>query len=282
MRFNKNAIVGAGIGLRANHYQYILENLPNVAWFEALTENYIGDKAVPLSHLLAIREHYPLTLHGVSLSIGSTDPLNQQYLKQLKSLIDIVEPAWVSDHLCWTSVGGRYVPDLLPLPHHQAVIQHVTARILAVQDFLQQRILIENVSRYLEFKDSEMTEWEFLAEVAKQADCDILLDVNNLYVNAFNQQFDVQTYLDALPKERVKQFHLAGHQNKITHLLDTHDQPVTEAVWDCFEQAIARLGPKPVLIEWDTAVPSFTTLLLESRKAGTYYQLETVTTSFSE
>lgn len=279
MRFHTTEVRGAGIGLRSHHYQTILQQLPNVAWFEALTENYIGDKAVPQSYLLAIREHYPLTLHGVSLSIGSTDPLNWQYLEQLKALIALLEPAWVSDHLCWTSVDGRYLPDLLPLPHHCETIQHVVTRILKVQDFLKQRILLENVSRYLEFADSDITEWEFVAEVAKQADCDILLDLNNLYVNSVNHSFCWRTYLHALPKDRVKQFHLAGHQNKGTHLLDTHDTFIADAVWNCFSEAIALLGPKPALIEWDNHIPPFETLQSEAEKVNSYYQAQAVTTT---
>ncbi|HRE32201.1 MAG TPA: DUF692 domain-containing protein, partial [Candidatus Berkiella sp.] len=166
---------------------------------------------------------------------------------------------------------GRYVPELLPLPHHQMVIQHVVDRILIVQDFLKQRILLENVSRYLEFKDSHIPEWEFLSEITKRADCDILLDVNNLYVNAYNHQFCPKKYMAALPKERVRQFHLAGHQDKFTHLLDTHDQAVSPAVWDCFAKALAMFGEIPALIEWDTQIPSFSTLLSESQKIGAYY-----------
>jgi uncharacterized protein (UPF0276 family) len=280
--FKHPTIDGAGIGLRAPHYHTILSELPKVAWFEAITENYIGDKAIPLSYLLAIRQHYPLTLHGVSLSIGSSDPLNESYLKQLKQLIRQVEPAWVSDHLCWTSVDGRYLPELFPLPHHEAVIKHVVARILAVQDHLGQRILLENVSRYLEFADSQITEWEFLSEVANRADCDILLDINNLYINASNHHFCIQRYLEGLPWERVKQFHLAGHQKKATHLLDTHDQVVSPAVWDCFKKALQIMGPKPALIEWDTDIPPFATLLSQAHIAGGYYQSQNVTATISE
>ncbi|MGE3319068.1 MAG: DUF692 domain-containing protein [Candidatus Berkiella sp.] len=277
MRFKQETIQGAGIGLRAPHYQYILEQLPEVPWFEAISENYLGDKAIALSYLLAIREHYPLTLHGVSLSIGSADPLNLEYLKQLKQLIQHVEPAMVSDHLCWTSVDGRYFPDLFPLPHHERVIAHVVDRIMKVQDFLGQRILLENVSRYLEFSESRMTEWEFLSEVAKRADCDILLDINNLYINAFNHQFCLENYLRSLPSARVKQFHVAGHQKETRHLLDTHDRVVSKAVWDAFALAIEIVGPKPVLIEWDTHIPPFTTLLSESQIAGCYYQSQNIT-----
>lgn len=277
MRFKQEIIQGAGIGLRAPHYHYILEHLPKVPFFEALTENYLGDKAIALSYLLAVRQHYPLTLHGVSLSIGSTDPLNREYLWQLKELIQQVEPAMVSDHLCWTSLDGRYFPDLFPLPHHEETISHVVARIIEVQDFLGRRILLENVSRYLEFSDSKITEWEFLSEVANRSDCEILLDINNLYINAVNHQFDVKTYLQALPAGKVKQFHLAGHQKKATHLLDTHDQVVSKAVWDAFGLAVDILGPKPVLIEWDTHIPPFATLLSESQKAGCYYQSQSIT-----
>lgn len=282
MVFKEFAIAGAGLGLRAPHYKDILTTLPKVAWFEAITENYLGDKDIPLSYLLAIREHYPLTLHGVSLSIGSTDPLNKDYLKQLKQLIKQVEPALVSDHLCWTSVNGRYLPELFPLPHHKEVIKHVVERILTVQDFLGQRILIENVSRYIEFADSEMTEWEFLSEVAHQADCGILLDINNLYINAHNHHFSIQRYLEALAKDRVQQFHLAGHQNMATHLLDTHDRAVVQAVWDCFATALQIIGPKPSLIEWDANIPSFATLLSQAHIAGGYYQSQRFTTAIPE
>jgi uncharacterized protein (UPF0276 family) len=241
----------------------------------------MGDKALPLSSLLAIRQHYPITLHGVSLSIGSTDPLNWDYLKQLKNLILHLEPAWVSDHLCWTSLNGRYLPDLLPLPHHAAVISHVVERILTVQEFLGQRILLENVSRYIDFSDSEIPEWEFVAEVVRQADCDILLDVNNLYINAQNHQFCVQTYMRALPRDRVNQFHLAGHHCEATHILDTHDEIVAPIVWEWFAKAIARFGPKPTLIEWDTNIPPFMTLWLESQKAQAYYGSQAITAAVS-
>lgn len=229
----------------------------------------------PLFILDQIREHYPVVMHGVSLSIGSTDPLNKNYLKQLKSLAGRVKPAWISDHLCWTGVGGHNVHDLLPLPYTEKVIRHVASRIRQVQDFLGRQILLENVSSYLELSQSTLTEWEFLKAVCEEADCKILLDVNNIYVSACNHGFDPVTYLNAIPRGRVGQFHLAGHSNKKTHLLDTHDHPVKEAVWELYSLAVKRFGRISTLIEWDEKIPSFLRVRQEALKAGKVMRHET-------
>jgi hypothetical protein len=205
--------LGFGLGLRVDHYEAILSGRPPVEWFEALTENYLVPGGKPLHYLTRIRERYPVALHGVSLSIGSTHPLDREYLGKVKALAARIEPEWVSDHLCWTGVGGKNAHDLLPLPYTEEALANVVARVGAVQDFLGRRILLENVSSYVTFRDSRLTEWEFLRAVAEQADCLILLDVNNIYVSSVNHEFDPHDYLNAIPVERVQQFHIAGHEN---------------------------------------------------------------------
>lgn len=253
--------LGFGLGLRSQHYPYILESLPKIDWFEAITENFLGIQGYgggrPLQMLEKIRQHYPIVLHGVSLSIGSTDPLNKNYLTLVKELINKIEPAWVSDHICWTGVNGQNVHDLLPLPYTEEVIKHLTDRILAVQDFLGRRIAFENVSAYLNFTHSEMTEWEFLSEVSKRADCLLLLDINNVYVNSVNQGFSSREFLDGIPQDKVVQFHIAGHSNNGTHLIDTHDESVCEEVWALLEHAYKRFGFVSTLLERDDKIPEF-------------------------
>src|SRR5579863_716908 len=252
--------LGFGVGLRRPHYGHILDRHPPMDWFEVISENFMVDGGRPLQVLAGVRERYPIVMHGVSLSIGSTDPLNRNYLDTLAALARRFQPAWISDHLCWTGVGGRNLHDLLPLPYTEESLMHVARRIREVQDILERPILIENVSSYMAYTHSTLTEWDFLAAVADQADCGILLDINNIFVNAFNHRFDARGYIDAMPVERVVQFHLAGHADHGTYLLDTHDHPVRPEVWDLYEYAVRRLGAVSTLIEWDDNIPAFEVL----------------------
>jgi len=262
---------GVGIGLRPRHYHEVLTQRPGVSWFEVISENFMGRRAAPggrpLEILKQVREHYPVVLHGVSLNIGSTDPLRLDYLTRLKWLIEQVQPAWVSDHLCWTGVDGENLHDLLPLPFTELAARHVAERVAKVQDVLGRRILLENVSSYIAFEHSDMTEWEFLGQVAQRADCGILLDVNNIYVSAKNHHFDPREYLDKIPSRRVGQIHLAGHDGGSSLLIDTHDRPVAPPVWELYRYAIERLGPVPTLIEWDDKLPPLSELLEEAQRA---------------
>jgi len=255
--------LGFGLGLRIPHYQTILDTKPAVDWFEIISENYMVPGGKPLHFLDRIRSNYPVVMHGVSLSIGSTDPLNQDYLKNLKQLAARAEPAWISDHLCWTGVHGTNIHDLLPLPYTEETVTHVADRIAQVQDYLGRRILIENVSSYLTYKDSGVTEWEFLRAVVERADCLILLDINNIYVSSFNHDFDPIAYLDGVPRERVQQFHLAGHRNLDTHIIDTHDEPIVDPVWELYQAALERFGPISTMIERDDNIPPLDELLAE-------------------
>lgn len=259
--------LGFGVGLRRPHYAEILDSRPKMDWFEVISENFTVDGGRPLEVIDGAREHYRLVMHGVSLSIGSTDPLNRNYLRGLTALARRIEPAWISDHLCWTGVGGRNLHDLLPLPHTDEALIHAARRIREVQDLLGRRILIENVSSYMTYAHSRLTEWEFLAAVANEADCAILLDINNIFVNAFNHRFDARRYIDAVPAERVVQFHLAGHSDHGAYLLDTHDHPVRPEVWELYEYAVRRLGPVSTLIEWDDNIPEFAVLAATAEEA---------------
>ncbi len=259
--------LGFGLGLRVDHYEAILAGRAPVDWFEVLTENYLVPGGKPLDYLMRIRERYPLALHGVSLSIGSTAPLNREYLRQVKALAARVEPEWVSDHLCWTGVAGRNTHDLLPLPYTVEAVDHVVARVRTVQDVLGRRILLENVSSYVGFRDSPLTEWQFLAEIAERADCLILLDVNNIYVSAVNHEFDPLEYLNAIPPARVQQIHLAGHEDHGDYLVDTHDHPVRAAVWELYAAAVRRLGPVSTMIERDDHIPPLAELCAELDEA---------------
>lgn len=260
--------LGFGVGLRAEHYQTVLGERPNIDWFEALTENYMDTRGRPLSVLEAVRRDYPVALHGVALSIGSTDPLDARYLRGLKELADRIEPVLITDHLCWTGVAGRSFFDLLPLPYNEETLEHVTGRIRQVQDFLGRRILLENASAYLAYRISTIPEWEFISEVAARADCGILLDVNNVYVSAQNLGFDPIEYLNGIAPDRVGQFHLAGYTDMGSYLFDTHSRPVYEAVWDLYQHAVRRFGPEvPTLIEWDADIPPFERLAAEAQKA---------------
>ena len=259
--------IGFGLGLRVDHYEAILADRPPVDWFEVLTENYLVPGGKPLNYLMRIRERYPVAMHGVSLSIGSTAPLNREYLQQVKALAARLEPEWVSDHLCWTGVAGRNTHDLLPLPYTREAVDHVVARVRTVQDILERRILLENVSSYVSFRDAPLTEWEFLAEIAERADCLILLDVNNIYVSAVNHEFDPLDYLNAIPPSRVQQIHIAGHEDHGDYLVDTHDHPVRDEVWELYASAMRRLGPVSTMIERDDHIPPLAELCAELEQA---------------
>jgi uncharacterized protein (UPF0276 family) len=259
--------LGHGIGLRPVHFPRLEDGTLRVDWFEAISENYMVPGGRPLAALEQARVRAPVVLHGVSLSLGSTDPLDQRYLTALRALIARVEPAWVSDHLCWSGVGGTYLHDLLPLPYTEEALAHVVGRIAAVQERLGRRILVENVSSYLTYTHSAMPEWEFLAQVAEQSDCSLLLDVNNVYVSARNHGFDPSAYLAGLPRDRIGQIHLAGHTDRGTHLLDTHDGPVIDPVWDLYRQALRRFGRVSTLVEWDDHIPELEVVCAEAERA---------------
>ncbi|MBI1394870.1 MAG: DUF692 family protein [Betaproteobacteria bacterium] len=255
--------LGFGLGLRSCHYEAFARDDVDVDWLEIVSENYMVPGGRPLWWLDRIRRDYPMVMHGVSLSIGSTDPLDSQYLRELRALADRVEPAWISDHLCWTGVHGRNLHDLLPLPFTEEALDHVVSRVRKVQDTLGRRILLENVSSYVRFANAALDEWTFLAEVARRADCLILLDVNNVHVSAFNHGFDPVTYVDAMPRDRVRQIHLAGHDHRGDCIIDTHDAPVADPVWSLYEHAIRRLGPVSTMIERDDHIPPLAELVAE-------------------
>ncbi len=255
--------LGFGLGLRVDHYESVLEQLPPVDWFEVLTENYMVDGGKPLHYLDRIRRHYPMVMHGVSMSIGSTAPLDRQYLQRLQTLIKRIEPESVSDHLCWTGVAGYNLHDLMPLPYTEEAIEHVAGRVRQVQDFLGCRILLENVSSYVTYGTSQISEWEFLAEVASRADCLILLDVNNIFVSSHNHHFDPVDYLAGIPVDRVRQFHLAGHSYKGKLIIDTHDHPIVDPVWSLYCRAVERFGEVSTMIERDDNIPPLEDLLAE-------------------
>lgn len=259
--------LGHGVGLRTRHFPRLWEGTARVDWFEAISENFMVDGGRPLAALEKAREVAPVVFHGVSLSLGSTDPLNEAYLNDLQRLIQRYEPAWVSDHLCWGSVGGHYAHDLLPLPYTEEAIDLVVTKIQQVQEKLGRQILIENVSSYLAYAHSTVPEWAFLAEIANRADCGILLDVNNVYVNAYNHQCDPQLYIDAIPSDRVGQIHLAGHSDKGAYLFDTHDGPVIEPVWELYRRAVRRCGRVSTLVEWDEQIPEFEVVCAEAERA---------------
>jgi uncharacterized protein (UPF0276 family) len=259
--------LGHGVGLRPPHYPAILDDGMRADWFEAISENYMLRGGRPLHVLERVRAERPIVLHGVSLSLGATDPLNRGHLAELRALADRFEPAWVSDHLCWGSYGQHYAHDLLPLPYTEEALDHVVARVGEVQDALGRQLVVENVSSYVEFTHSTMTEWEFLAALAERADCGLLLDVNNVFVSAMNHGFDAERFLTGMPVGRVVQIHLAGHTDNGTHLLDTHDHPVRAEVWDLYRSAVARFGRISTLVEWDDRIPPFAELLEEAERA---------------
>lgn len=260
-------VTGAGLGLRSEHYQTILESIPNVPWFELLSDNYMSGGGLPLARAEAVREHYSMTLHGVGMSLGSVDPLNLAYMERLKVLVDRLEPVHVSDHIAWVSVDGQYAHELLPLPYTQEALSLMVSRVSQAQDYLGRQMLVENPSSYLEFAVSEMSEQEFVSDMVKQSGCGVLLDINNLFVSAVNHGFSAIDYINALPKCSVKEIHLAGYEDRGDYLFDTHGHPVHEEVWRLYQQAVDVLGPVPTLIEWDTDVPHFDLLLDEAAKA---------------
>ncbi len=259
--------LGFGIGLRREHYQDILGGACGCDWFEAISENYMDTGGRPLAVLEHVRRDRPVALHGVALSIGGTDPLDRRYLRNLRALIDRIEPALVTDHLCWTGVNGRSVYDLLPLPYTEESLAHVIARVRAVQDALGRCLILENPSTYIAYRHSTMAEWEFLAALSEETDCGILLDVNNVYVSSYNLGFDPLRYLDAIPRRRVAQIHLAGFTDMGTYLFDTHSAPVSDAVWRLYAHAVRRFGPVSTLVEWDADIPSFERVCAEAAHA---------------
>ena len=267
----KPAFLGVGVGLRPKHYAQILETPDakglGIDFFEAISENYMVPGGRPRRVLEEVRARFPVTLHGVSLNVGSADPLDAGYLAELAELVSRTQPALVSDHLCWTGVGGHNLHDLLPLPCTEGAATHVAERLRRVQDRLGRTIALENVSSYLAYRDDEMPEWEFLARIAERADCGILLDVNNVFVSAHNHGFDPEQYLRAIPAERVFQIHLAGHSESGALLIDTHDHPIRDEVWALYETAVRRLGPVSTLIEWDDRIPGLEVLAAEAARA---------------
>ncbi len=270
---NRPAYLGHGIGLRRNHYERILSSEPTrIDWLEAISENFMVPGGRALDVLTKVRKRYPVVLHGVSLSIGSTDPLDERYLDELLSLAERIEPAWISDHLCWTGIGGHNAHDLLPIPYTEEALDHVVSRVHRVQERLGRPIALENPSSYVAFSVSTIPEWEFLAEVARRSGCGILLDVNNIYVSSRNHRFDPHHYLDGIPAEKVWQFHLAGHSDKGAYLLDTHDQAVPDPVWELYRDAVRRYGSVSTLIEWDDQIPEFDRLEEESERARQLHQ----------
>jgi len=271
-RFNSFTEYGVGIGLRIPHYRHILNKKPVVDWFEIISENYMVDGGRPLEVLDQILEQYNVVQHGVSMYFGSVTEPDPEHLKRLKNLVKRTKTPWLSDHLCWGSVDGRYTHDLLPMPYTWEAVDLTAQRIRKVQDFLEIPVVVENVSSYAEYHVSEMTEWEFLNEVVERADCGILLDVNNIYVSSENHNFDPFTYVNAVPAERIAQIHIAGHSKFEKYILDTHDHPVLEPVWQLYARTIERAGPTATLLEWDDNIPTFEEVHAEALKANKFLQ----------
>jgi len=259
--------LGLGLGLRHQHIPYILQHWPEVDWFELISENYLNTQGKHRYYLDQIAEQYPVVMHGVSLSIGSTAPLDMNYLRQLKQLAGELQPAWVSDHLCWTGVLGLNTHDLLPVPLTEESLQHMIARVKQVQDYLERPLILENPSTYLSFNQSTLTDWEFLSELSEATDCGLLLDVNNVFVSSFNNDLDPIAYVEGLPHERIVQMHIAGHQHCGDHIIDTHDSEVIDQVWQLFSLAWQRTGGTSVLLEWDSDIPPFEVYHQELLKA---------------
>jgi uncharacterized protein len=260
------SIQGFGLGLRPEHYlEFLAADQPfaDVEWLEIISENYLIDGGKPLYFLDQCRERYPMVMHGVSLSIGSTDALDQPYLQQLKKLIDRIQPAWVSDHLCWTGVDHRNMHDLLPMPYTEAALNHLTHKVDQVQHTLNRPLVLENVSSYIKFANDEMQEWEFIAELTKRTGCYLLLDVNNVYVSSINHHFDPHTYINAIPAQQVAQIHLAGHEKHEDYIIDTHDHPICDDVFKLYAYTLQRIGMKPTMIERDDHIPPLAELLTE-------------------
>jgi len=259
--------LGHGVGLRPKHFPQLWNGTARVDWFEAISENYMIAGGRPLAALERARTLAPLVLHGVSLSIGSCDPLDEEYLQALDRLVRRFEPAFISDHLCWSSAGGHHAHDLLPLPYTEEALAHVVGRVVAVQERLGRQILLENASSYLTYTHSTLAEWDFLGAVAERADCGVLLDVNNVYVSAANHGFSADAYLAGLPADRVGQIHLAGHTDMGTYLFDTHDGPVIDAVWDLYRRALRRFGRVSTLVEWADQIPELDVVCAEAERA---------------
>jgi uncharacterized protein (UPF0276 family) len=270
--FNNFTEYGIGLGLRVPHYRHILEKKPVVDWFEIISENFMCDGGRPLEVLDQIQEQYRVVQHGVSMYFGSAERPNREHLRRLKALVKRTGTPWLSDHLCWGSVDGRYTHDLLPMPYTRAVARHTAQKIRHVRDFVEVPICVENVSSYAEFHQSTMTEWEFLSEVAELADCGILLDVNNIYVSSKNHDFDPYQYLNSIPHHRVGQIHIAGHSKFKKFILDTHDHPVLDPVWKMYAHAIRLCGPTATLLEWDDRIPSFDEVHDEALKANRFLE----------
>jgi uncharacterized protein (UPF0276 family) len=269
-RFNGFTEYGVGIGLRIPHYQHIFSRKPVVDWFEIISENFMVDGGRPLRILDDILDQYRVVQHGVSMYFGSAQPLARDHLQRLKTLVRRTKTPWLTDHLCWGSVDGSYSHDLLPIPYTFEAVRTTAERIRQAQDFLEVPIAVENVSSYAEFHESCMTEWEFLNEVAEAADCGILLDVNNIYVSSQNHTFNPFDYVNSVPADRVAQIHIAGHSKFEKYILDTHDHPVLDPVWDLYDRAIERCGPTATLLEWDDNIPSFDEVHAEALKAKKY------------
>ena len=266
--------LGLGVGLRTPHYAHILSEKPDIGFFEVLTENYLDTGGRPLYMLDRIAELYPMVMHGVSMSIGSTDPIDFDYLAKVKALAARTGALWISDHVCWTGVLGRNTHDLLPLPYTEESLKHSVERIKVVQDYLDRPLVMENPSTYLEFADSDMPEWEWVARMAEEADCGLLFDVNNVYVSAYNHGYDPVEYIDAIPGDRVCQYHLAGHTNKGTHIIDTHNDHVLDPVWELFGHTIRHVGLRATLLEWDADIPPFEIVHQEVLKADDWRRQE--------
>ncbi len=271
---NDQPNLGLGLGLRHVHFDYILQHWPAVDWFEIISENFMDSQGYPSYVLRQIAERYPVVMHGVAMSIGSTDPLDFDYLRRLKKLADAIQPAWVSDHLCWTGVLGWNTHDLLPVPLTEATLQHIVGRVRTVQDVLERPLMLENPSTYLNFAFDSIPEWEFLSQLTEETDCGLLMDVNNIYVTCFNHGLDAVQYIESIPHHRVVQFHLAGHENLGTHIVDTHDHPVLDAVWELYRLAWQHTGGAATLLEWDNHIPPFPALQAELMKARAYMQGE--------
>ncbi|MBI4556736.1 MAG: DUF692 domain-containing protein [Candidatus Hydrogenedentes bacterium] len=264
--------LGLGVGLRTTHFPYILEHWPSVDWFEVISENFMDSQGRPRYVLEKVAEHYPVVMHGVSLSIGSTDPLNIDYLRRLKALARDIKPRWISDHICWTGVATRNTHDLLPVPFTEETLRHIVARVRLVQDYLERPFVLENPSSYVQFRGSTMSEWEFITRLAEETDCALLLDVNNVYVSSFNHDLDPAEFIRSIPHERVVQFHLAGHTNYVTHLIDTHDHHVVDPVWELYRLAHRLTGGVSTLLEWDAKIPPFETVHNEVLKAKQFME----------
>jgi len=272
----KKPYLGFGLGLRKEHYQAIVDTQPNIDFLEILTENYMIEGGKPLYYLDKIRQDYPMIMHGVSMSLGSTDPINKTYLNELKALINRVQPKWISDHLCWTGMDHKNMHDLLPLPYTEEAVIHMADKISQVQDYLGQQILVENLSSYITYKDDSMAEWEFLSAVCEKADCYLLLDINNIYVSSYNHHFDPMDYINGVDPKRVWQHHLAGHTNDGNLILDTHDQDIIDPVWDLYAKAAQTFGPVSTMIERDGNIPELDEVLKEldqaKKIAAPYYE----------